>query len=119
MTTQTLRVLCCLAVLATVAAGCSTGDSGTAQPASDRATAATTAPTRSALPSRPGDPSSASQQGTAQAAGTVRPGWGPTRAEIARARAAVSRMSVQQQAGQVFVARSGGTAPPPASTSAA
>ncbi len=114
MTTQTLRVLCCLAVLATVAAGCSTGDSGTAQPASDRATSATTAPTRSALPSRPGDPSSASQQGTAQAAGTVRPGWGPTRAEIARARAAVSRMSVQQQAGQVIVARYGGTAPPTA-----
>jgi beta-N-acetylhexosaminidase len=113
MTTPTTRVLCSLAVLATVTAGCSTGDDGSAAPSSDRATSATTAPTTSALPSRqgPGDPSSDSDGGVA---GTVRAGWGPTPAEIARARAAVSRMSVPEQAGQVIVARYGGTAAPTA-----
>jgi beta-N-acetylhexosaminidase len=119
MTTPTTRVLCSLAVLATVSAGCSTGDGATAGPAADRTSAAPATPARSAAaapPTRPGSggPSSASGRGMARAAGTVRPGWGPTRAEIARARAAVSRMSVAEQAGQVIVARYGGTAPPTA-----
>src|SRR5262245_61157224 len=112
MTTPTTRVLCFLAVRAALTAGCSTGDDGT----SDRGSASAASSTASASPSGrdPGDPSSASAQAAARAAGTVRPGWGPTRAEIARARAAVSRMSVNEQAGQVIVARYGGTAPPTA-----
>jgi len=121
-TRRSARLLGSLAVLATLTAGCSSGDAGTAGPAAEQATAGTptgpsgpSAPTASTPPSRPsGGSATASGRGTARAAGLVRPGWGPTRAEIARARAAVSRMSVQEQAGQVIVARYGGTAAPTA-----
>lgn len=44
----------------------------------------------------------------------VRTGWGPTRAEISRARREVARMSLRERAGQVIVASYTGTGAPTA-----
>jgi beta-N-acetylhexosaminidase len=110
------RVLCCLVVLAVGAAGCS--QSGGAAPGSgetpaDASSGATPTPTGPEGPAGPerrhADAPAQSGTGTARASAT---GWGPSTADLRRARAAVARMSLAEKAGQVLVARYAGTAPP-------
>jgi beta-N-acetylhexosaminidase len=112
MTPPFARVLCCLVVLAAATAGCSPSGAG-----GDTSRAEETPPDR---PSRatptagqPARPDAASPAQTeAGTDGAARTGWGPTRADLRRARAAVARMSLPEKAGQVLVARYAGTAPP-------
>ena len=92
--------------LAVSLAACSTAtepseqDAGTAAPPSGASTTApSTSPTEKA-PARNARPLG------------IRTGWGPTRAEIDRARSLVSRLSLRQKAGQVIVARYDGTGAP-------
>jgi beta-N-acetylhexosaminidase len=105
------EALCCVVALAVVTAGCSAGDERSAARADGpRASGERSAAGTPAAPEPASSP--AAQDGSPAAA--VRTGWGPTRAEIRRARTAVGRMSLPELAGQVIVARYGGTAPPTA-----
>ena len=68
---------------------------------------------------RPATASGGWPQGGSSATGAFRPlpvpaGWGPTAAEIARARALVGRLSLPERAGQVILASYGGTGAPSA-----
>ena len=71
---------------------------------------------RHAGPAPPAPPLPLPQRGSSDT-GTFRPppvegGWGPTQAEIARARSLVGRLLLRERAGQVIVASYGGTAAP-------
>ncbi|MDQ4085347.1 MAG: hypothetical protein M3165_05965, partial [Actinomycetota bacterium] len=116
MSAPIARVLCTVVALATVATACSADPSTTtaAQRGEEdrRSTAPSPTPTRRVSPdASPGDAGSAQGRARAAAAAT---GWGPTTGQIRRARAAVARMRLPELAGQVLVARYGGTAPPTA-----
>ena len=68
---------------------------------------------------RPASASGSWPQGGTSGTGSFRPlpvpaGWGPTDAEIARARTYVGRLSLRQRAGQVIVASYSGTGAPTA-----
>ena len=67
--------------------------------------------------SAPGASGGSWPQGGSSGTATFRPlpvqtGWGPSRAEIDRARALVGGLSLRERAGQVIVASYGGTAAP-------
>jgi beta-N-acetylhexosaminidase len=116
--TSTARTLCALLVLALLTASCSLSDGGSATPAADSTNREPSRSQQSAPESAepqqagPGKGPGKTSKKTGDASAAVEPGWGPTRAQIRRARAAVARMSLPEKAGQVIVARYGGTAPP-------
>ena len=91
------RGIAALLALGVLAAGC-TGDTETPEPGGDGASAEAPAP----------DPPSASERLG------LRPGWGPSRAELDLAARRTNRMTLPQLAGQVIVARWSGTAAPTA-----
>jgi beta-N-acetylhexosaminidase len=120
MKTPPARTLCSLVAAVALAAGCSATGGPSARPASDQprsdrsttrtpgAGAGSTTPLRSPRPT----PGAAAERSRAVA--PAGPGWGPTRAQMRQARAAVGRMSLREKAGQVIVARYNGTGSPTA-----
>lgn len=112
MTMPIARAVCSLLAVTALAAGCSLSEERATTPASDR--------NRSERPSTPSADESPHRAGgrahapskAHEAAPATRTSWGPTSAQMRRARAAVARMSLREKAGQVIVARYGGTAPP-------
>jgi beta-N-acetylhexosaminidase len=111
--TSTARALCALLVLVLLTTSCSLSDDSSATPADDPTSRESIRAKQPAPESA--EPEKAKEQAPEQAgnaSAAVETGWGPTRAQIRRARAAVGRMSLSEKAGQVIVARYGGTAPP-------
>ena len=97
-----------------VLAGCSTAqqpDARAGNTAAPRSQSPSAAP--SPTPSRESPSPTRKPAETAEPAKpAIRTGWGPTRAEIDRARSLVSRLSLRERAGQVIVARYDGTGAP-------
>lgn len=117
MTTSLARALCAYVTAAALVASCSTDDEPAA-PAADRSPSARSS-TQATTSTPAQTPSARSSSGSPRSSGDPAPparaapaGSGPTRAQLRRARAAVARMSLREKAGQVIVARYGGTAPP-------
>ena len=103
-----------LVAVSALAAGCSSPEDTSAAPAADQSPGQSATPQQQeesgSMPSRTGSaPDGATARGTAQPAAG---GWGPTAAQMQRARTAVGRMSLPELAGQVIVARYSGTDAP-------
>jgi len=101
-----------VAVLATLAAGCSA--QAPAPTAAEDPATRTSTPSRGTprtSPSDPGTPTALAPTPTTSPA-RLGTGWGPTRDELRRAHTMVERLTLREQAGQVIVAHYSGTRPP-------
>jgi beta-N-acetylhexosaminidase len=105
-----------LVTVSALVGGCSAFDAPSATPEQDGSGAMSSKSPKPPKPPKPSRvhsaPDSAAAGSRAQATAPVAGGWGPTGPQLERARRAVARMSLRELAGQVIVARYGGTRAP-------